>query len=184
MRLGAESERIAAAGAEVIAISVDDDDRQAGMYARWPTPDVSYVSDPDGQTYLRPLGLFDPEERGGIGLPGMLVYDPAGNEVYREVGRDFADRTADAELFQALEGLGLDPIEPPAGGPVAAVPAGLDGYFRTDWLVPYFRGNRFAAIAISRRTEPDDSRFREIAREHRLMCEATLEAWDKVADRT
>lgn len=182
MRLGAESDRIATAGAEVIAVSVDDDDRQAGMFARWPTPHVRYVSDPDGHDILRPLGLYDPEERGGIGLPAFIVYDPDGAEVYRKVGRDFADRTADTEMFDAVEALGLDAIDPPAGGPVADVPDDVHGFFPTEWLFPYFRGNRFAAVAIGSRT--DDTDFRGIARQHRLMCDATLEAWERVKDRT
>ena len=178
MRLGADADRIHRAGGEVIAISTDDDVRQAGMFARWPTPHVQYVSDPGGATYLQPLELFDPEERGGIGLPGLLVLDPDGEVVYRYVGRDFADRTTDEEMLTALERLGLDPIEPPEGGPVGEVPDDLDRYFSPGDLVPYFKGNRFAAIAIGGRLP--DSETRAVAREHRVMCEATLAAWDSL----
>lgn len=179
MRLGAEADRIHAAGGEVIAISTDDDVRQAGMFARWPTPHVRYVGDPGGARYLGPLELFDPEERGGIARPAVLVLDPAGEVVYRYVGRDFADRTTDDAVLAALERLALDPIEPPAGGPVQDVPADLDRYFAPDDLVPYFKGNRFGAIAIGGRLP--DSESRAIAREHRRMCEATLEAWARLA---
>ena len=178
MRLGAESERIHGGGAEVIAISSDDDVRQAGMFARWPTPHVRYVADPGGERYLRPLGLFDPEERGGIGLPAMIVIDPAGSVTYRYVGRDFADRTTDDEVLAAVADLGLDPIDPPPGGPVGDVPADLDRYFRPDHLVPYFKGNRFGSIAIGGRL--DDKAARAVARQHRHMCEATLEAWERL----
>ncbi|MDJ0767608.1 MAG: hypothetical protein QNJ12_02400 [Ilumatobacter sp.] len=181
MRLGAESDRIHAAGAEVIAISVDDEQRQAGMFERWPTPNVLYVSDPGGERYLLPLGLFDPEERGGIGRPGMIVLAPDGAEVYRYDGRDFADRTTDAEVYAALDGLDLDPIEPPPGGPFGEVPGDLRGFFRPDHLVPYFKGNRFGAVAIAGRTE--DRTFRAIAREHRVMADETLAAWDRVRAR-
>lgn len=177
MRLGAEADRIHRAGGEVVAISTDDEVRQAGMFARWPTPHVQYVSDPGGERFLQPLALFDPEERGGIGLPGLLVIDPDGELVYRYVGRDFADRTTDEEALTALERLALDPIDPPAGGPVLDVPDDLTGFFRTDDLVPYFKGNRFGAIAIGGRL-PDPA-ARSVAREHRLMCEATLAAWDR-----
>lgn len=178
MRLGAESDRIHAAGAEVIAISTDDDARQAGMFERWPTPHVLYVSDPGGEHYLRPLGLFDPEERGGIGLPAMLVYAPDGSVAYRYVGRDFADRTTDAELFDAVEALGLPAITPPPGGPAEAPSRGLDRFFRPDHLVPYFKGNRFGAAAIGGRL--DDKAARAIAREHRMMSDATLAAWEQL----
>ena len=176
MRLSAESDRIHGAGGEVIAISVDDEVRQAGMFARWPTPHVRYVSDPGGETYLRSLDLFDPEERGGIGKPAMIVLAPDGSEAFRYNGRDFADRTTDAEVYAALEGLGLDPIEPPAGGPIGEVPDDLGRYFDPANLSLYIRGNRFAAAAIGGRLA--DKEARAVARAHRLMCEETLTAWE------
>ncbi len=181
MRLAFETDRIHDAGGEVIAISVDDDERQAAMFARWPTPHVRYVSDPDGVTFLRPLGLYDPEERGGIALPGTLVFDPDGTEVYRHRGRDFADRTHDEEAYVALEGLGLDPIDPPAGGPVGAVDVEQRGVFQPRMLGAYFRGNRSAVNALSRRAVGDETQA--LAREHRLMCDVTLAAWDAVRAR-
>ncbi len=178
MKLASQSDRINGAGGEVIAISVDDDERQAAMFARWPTPDVRYVSDPGGESYLAPLGLFDPEERGGIALPALLVLGPDGSEVFGYRGRDFADRTHDDDVLAALEGLGLDPIHPPAGGPVAEVDVEQAGAFQPRMLTPYFKGNRFGAIAIQRRAEGDEAKG--LAREHRLMCDAILDAWNAV----
>ncbi|NNE12968.1 MAG: hypothetical protein HKN41_12080 [Ilumatobacter sp.] len=180
MRLASNPERIHGAGGEVIAISSDEEIRQAGMFERWPTPNVLYVGDPDRSQYITPLGLADPDDHREIAKPAMIVLDPDGNAVYQYVGRDFADRTTDDEVYAALEGLGLDAIEPPAGGPVAAVPDDLRGYFPPRQLAPYFRGNRMAAVAIAGRTGPDDSAFRAIAREHRQMAEATLEAWESL----
>ncbi len=177
MRLGANADRIHGAGAEVIAISVDDHGRQAGMFERWPTPNVLFVSDPGGEHYLQLLDLYDPDERGGIGLPAMIVLAPDGSEAYRYVGRDFADRTTDEEVLAAVVGLGLPAIEPPAGGPVGGAPADLHRFFRTEQLAPYFRGNRSAAIAIGGRL--GDKAARAVAREHRVMCDATLAAWEQ-----
>jgi hypothetical protein len=108
----------------------------------------------------------------------MLVIDPDGNEAYRYVGRDFADRTTDAEVYAALEGLGLPAIDPPPGGPKGEVPEDLRRFFRPVDFGPYFRGNRFAAAAIGGRTEDRD--LRAIAREHRLMADESLVAWDEV----
>jgi hypothetical protein len=179
VRLASQSDRIHGAGAEVIAVSTDDPERQAGMYARWPTPNVLYVADPGGARFLAPLDLFDPDERGGIGLPGMVVIAPDGGEAYRYVGRDFADRTTDEDVFAAVAALGLDAIEPPAGGPDASVSSDLDGYFAPTEFAAYFKGNRSASIAIARRS--DDRAMRAIAREHRLMCEASLEAWSEIS---
>ena len=178
MRLASNSDRIHGAGGEVIAVSIDDEVRQAGMFARWPTPNVRYVADPDRSLLIEPLGLVDPDDERRIALPAMIVVDPDGNEAYRYVGRDFADRTTDEEVDQALEALDLDPIEPPAGGPVADVPADLRRFFAPETYVPYFRGNRFAAAAIGGRT--DDREFRAIAREHRKMADASIEAYQQL----
>ncbi len=182
MRLAAASERIHGAGAEVIAISVDDDDHQAGMSERWPTDHVLYVSDPGGERFLQRLDLFDPEDRGGVALPGLMVIAPDGEEVYRYAGRDFADRTTDDDALAALDELGLDAVEPPPGGPDRPVPEDLRGYFRPTDARAYFLGNKFAAVAIGGRTEDGDGR--SLAREHRLMADATLEAWDQVRPRS
>lgn len=178
MRLASERDRVHGAGGEVIAVSIDDDVRQAGMFQRWPTPNVRYVGDPDRSRVIEPLGLTDPDDDRGIALPAMLVIAPDGREVYRYVGRDFADRTTDEEVYTALEGLGLDAIDPPTGGPDEEVPDDLRRFFRPDDFVVYFKGNRFAAAAIGGRT--DDREFRSIAREHRVMAEETLTAWESL----
>lgn len=175
MRLAAVSERIHAAGGEVLAVSVDDEIRQAGMADRWPTPMVRYVSDPGGAELLGPLDLFDPDERGGIALPGMLVIAPDGTEVYRYRGRDFADRTTDDDVLSALEALGLEAVEPVDWDGEVEIPEDLRGFFRPSDLGAYFRGNKFGALAIGNRIE--DPAARALAKEHRVMSDATLEAW-------
>ena len=179
MKLALESDRIHQAGAEVIAISVDTDERNAAMFERWPTPHVRYVSDPGGDTYLQALDMFDTEERGGIGLPGLFVIDPEGNEVFGYRGRDFADRTHDEDLIEVLEGLGLDAIEPPPGGPVIAdVDVDQRGAFTPQLYGPYFSGNKFGALAIMLRAEGDEAKT--LAREHRDMSDSMLDAWKQI----
>lgn len=176
------SEQIHRGGAEVIAVSVDSDARNAAMFQRWPTPHVLYVSDPGGEKYLRAMDMFDPDERDGIAMPGLFVIDPEGREVFGYRGRDFADRTHDADLLDVVDGLGLEPIEPPAGGPVDAdVDLAQSGAFRPELFGPYFAGNRFGAIAIGGRAEGDEAT--SLAREHRKMAESMLEAWKQVGTR-
>jgi len=151
------------------------------MYSRWPTHDVQYVSDPGGVSYLQPLGLFDPEERGGIALPGLLVIAPDGTEAFGYRGRDFADRTHDDDALGALESLGLGPIDSDVelGGPADAdVDAEQQGAFTPRILVPYFKGNRFGALAIQMRAEGEESK--RLAKEHRQMCDAILDAWSSL----
>lgn len=181
MRLASNANRIHAAGGEVIAVSVDDAGRQAGMFARWRTPHILYVSDPGGERLMGPLHVFDSNERGGIGLAAVIVIAADGSEVYRFIGRDYADRTVDSDVFAALEALGLPPIEAPVGGPSGGAPDDLKQFFRSDYLLPYFRGNRYGAHAIAGRL--DDPAARRAALEHRDMCDATLEAWDQLNGR-
>ena len=178
MRLATNYGRIHETGAEVVAVSVDDDVRQAGMRQRWGLTHTRLVSDPGGEQILQPLGLYDPEERGGIALPAMLVFAPDGTEVYRYRGRDFADRTTDDDVYAALEGLGLPAIASARWEATAAVPDDLVRFFRPSEFNAYFRGNKFGAIAIGGRAERG-SDTRALAREHRLMAEASLEAWDQ-----
>ena len=177
MRLAANYDRIHGAGAELAAVSVDDEVRQAGMAERWGFTHTRFVSDPGGEQILQPLELFDPEERGGIALPGMIVVAPSGEVVYRYQGRDFADRTNDDDLWAALDGLGLDPVAPEPWSGAVEVPDDLRRYFRPADLGPYFRGNMFGAVAISGRLG-DAAEAKAIAREHRLMAKATLDAWE------
>lgn len=176
MKLASEYDRIHQSGAELVAISVDDSVRQAGMAARWGFTHTRFVSDPGGEQYLRPLGLFDPDERGGIALPGMVIIDPSGTEVYRYEGRDFADRTNDDDIWAALTALDLAPVDPVPWVAEVDVPDDLGGFFRPTDFGAYFRGNMFGAIAIGRRV--DDAGSRAIAKEHREMSRSNLGAWD------
>ncbi len=182
MRLALHYDRIHRAGAEFAAVSVDDDTRQAAMAQRWGFTHTRFVSDADGERILQPLGLFDPEERGGIALPGMILVDPDGAEVYRYQGRDFADRTNDDDILAALDKLDLPPVGPERWRPEVDVPADLDRFFRPDQFLPYFRGNRSAALAIGWRLAAAldgnaQAEARALAREHRHMAEASIEAW-------
>jgi len=176
------SDRIHQAGAEVIAVSVDSVERNAAMLERWPAPNVLYVSDPGGESFLTALGLFDPDERGGIALPGLFVIDPDGNEVFGYRSRDFADRTHDDDLVEAIEAFGLDAIEPPAGGPqIDGVDVHQKGAFTPQLFGPYFAGNRFGAAAIGGRAVGDEAK--SLAREHRKMSESMIAAWQELNSR-
>ncbi len=177
MKLASQYDRIHQGGAELAAVSVDDDIRQAGMAERWGFTHTTFVSDPDGERYLQPLQLFDPEERGGIALPGMVIVDPDGREVYRYQGRDFADRTNDDDIWATLDRLALAPVEPSPWSSEVEVPDDLRGSFPPADFGAYFRGNMFGAIAIGRRVP--DAESRALAKEHREMSKSNLEAWER-----
>jgi len=176
VRLALRNTDINQAGAELAAVSVDDDIRQVGMSKRWKLGATTMISDPGGATILEPLGLYDPDDRDGIALPGMVIIDPEGDEVYRYQGRDFADRTNDDDIFEALATLNVGPVDPGPWTSDVEVPEDLRGYFRPKDLGAYFRGNMFGAIAIGGRL--DDPAAQAIVNEHRKMAKATLDAWE------
>lgn len=182
MRLANNYDKIHALGAELAAVSVNEDARQAGMAQRWGFTHTTFISDPGGEAFLQPLDLFDPEERGGIALPGMVIIGPDGTETYRYQGRDFADRTNDEDLWAALEAMALPAVDPEPWSSDAEVPADLKGFFRPKDFGAYFRGNRFGAVAIQGRLVDEESR--SIARQHRKMSDASLEAWDEWQNRS
>lgn len=178
MKLANASDRIHAAGGEVIAVSIDSDERQAAMFARWPTPHVQYVSD-SNREILEQINMVDPDDERGIALPGLFVLDPEGNEVFAYRGRDFADRINDDDALDALDALNLGSIDPPAGGPVdPAVDVNQKSAFTPKLFGPYFAGNRFGAIAIGGRAEGDEAK--SLAREHRKMAESMIAAWGEL----
>ena len=76
MRLESTIEEVHGAGAEVIAISVNENECQAGIAERWKLNHIQLVSDPGGERFLQPMGLFDPNERNGIALPANIVISP------------------------------------------------------------------------------------------------------------
>ncbi len=183
MRLATNLDRIHGAGAELVAVSVDDDVRQAGMAQRWGLDAVRFVSDPGGEAILGPLDLFDPEDRGGIALPGMILVAPDGTEAYRYIGRDYADRTNDREIWPALDGLHLGPVDPPTWVSDVEVHADLDGFFRPVEFRTFFFGNQVGANAVAQRLGPD-TEAGQVALEHVGMSKDSLRAWKEWRART
>jgi hypothetical protein len=104
------------------------------------------------------------------------VIDADGNEVYGYRGADFADRRNDTDAIEALESLGLEPIEAPAGGPVVeGVDVQQKGAFTPRLFAPYFSGNKFGALAIRSRAQGDEAKT--LAKEHQHMSQSMLDAW-------
>ncbi len=177
MQLANEYDRIHGAGAEVVAMSVDDDGKNAGMVQRWGFTHTEFVGDPGGARYLRRMDLYDPKERDGLAISSVLLLRPDGTEAYRYVARDFADHTDLDELWEAVDGLQLPAVEPPAWTPPVEPPDDLHGFFPPSAFAAYFDGNFFGAVAIGMRLE--DRAARAVARQHREMARSMRRAWDE-----
>lgn len=126
------------------------------------------LSDPGGAGLLRAVGAYNPDERGGIGKPGAFVIGPDGEEQFREIGRDFADRITEDELLAQVRKLDLRPTTQPPLDLVEPQPG--DQAMPVHALLPYCRGARFAAKAMGMRhpeTRADADRY--IAQMDRYM---------------
>jgi len=161
-------------GVEIVAISVDPPERALAMRGRWNLP-IAIHSDPGGERFLEPLGLWNPEEREGLAIPALLVISSDGEEHFRVTSRDFADRIHDEDALGALEALGWSGISPEPPPAVEAPDPELKGVFTPRLFNPYFRGNFYAAVAIGRRVKDEDARRESKA--HRLMAQSFLETW-------
>jgi hypothetical protein len=142
-------ETLLEAGVRMAGVSVDPVAANAGMVAKLRLP-FPMLSDPGGERAIHPYDLWDPEDPRGIARPAVILVDPEGEERFRFVSRDFADRMPEDDVIAAARALGLPPPsqEAPAPGEVEERPRAMT----LDALPVYYRGARFAAIAMARRT--------------------------------
>ncbi len=107
------------------------------------------LSDPDRDKVITPLGLANPSDPRNLAIPAIVIVGPDGEEAWRWVSRDFADRIPEDDVLAAVADLGLAPASAdevangtPEPGPHAT---------RLETLSAYFRGAKFAARAMSMR---------------------------------
>ena len=107
------------------------------------------LSDPDRSQAITPWGLADPHDRRDIAIPAVVGVKTDGTEAFRFTSRDFAERPTEDWVIEALRRMGLPPTTQtlPELGPIELGPRATP----IDHLFPYFRGARFAVVALSRR---------------------------------
>lgn len=110
-----------------------------------------YLSDPDRSGVIGPLGLRNERDPRDIAIPAVVLIDESGQEAWRWVARDYADRIDETAVIAAAGELGLPPVtaEPVPVGPAQAGSKAVD----LDTLDVYFRGARFAVSALRSRHE-------------------------------
>lgn len=160
------------AGTRIVAIDIDSPGQHAAMVDKLDLP-FPYLSDPDRTGAIEAYGLADPHDERNLAIPALVLVDREGEEVWRWVARDFADRIPEAEALDRvraldLEAVGAAPMEngEPEPGP-NAMPVRAMG--------PYFRGARFASVAFYRR-------MREIP-EAKDAAKAEMTAYVEAMDR-
>lgn len=107
------------------------------------------LSDPDRSSAIVPFDVADAADKRNIARPAVILLDPSGTEVYRRVARDFADRVTEDDVVEQVRALGLPPTSQAVPELGTAEPGPKAMPF--DALVPYYRGARFAVVAMSRR---------------------------------
>lgn len=107
------------------------------------------LSDPDRSAMIEPLGVADPNDDREIARPAVILLRPGGEEAWRFESRDFADRIPEDALLEQARALDLPPTaqdEPETVDPQAGPKA-----MTLQQLPVYFRGARFAALAMGLR---------------------------------
>ena len=137
-----------AAGSRMVGISVDEPAQNAAMVEKLMLP-FPLLSDPDRSLAIGPYGVADPKDPRTIARPATVVVGPDRTEIYRSVGDDFADRPFASDVLETVQGLDLVATTQPApnSGPAAPGP----NAFPFEQMLPYYRGARFAAIAMGMR---------------------------------
>lgn len=158
-------------GATIAAIVIDSPEQNAAMVEKLLLP-FPVLSDPDGAAAIKPMGVWNDE--GKLATPAIVVLRPDGEEVYRYVGIDFADRPNDDDVLAVLGDLGLASVDSatPTVPTVAAQPSARSISLHD--LGPYMRGVRFAVTALAERArDPFD---RSEAERTAMMAERFLAA--------
>ena len=136
------------AGARIVAISIDTPGQHAAMVDKLDLP-FPMLSDPDRSLAIEPYGVSDPKDHRSLSRPAMILVNPEGEEVFRFVSRDYADRLPEQDVLDTVRGLGLNSTAQKA--PTPGTPEPSPGAMPLDGLPFYLRGARFAALAMGLR---------------------------------
>ncbi len=112
------------------------------------------LSDPNGQQAIKPYDVWHEGE--GYARPAVVIVSPEGEEMFRQVGGEFSDRLSEPELvdkvreLQRGRQLGTGSVKQPPPHDLVQPDPG-EGAFPASAMAPYFKGARFAAIAMTMR---------------------------------
>lgn len=94
-------EKIKQAGAELIAVSVDEQSFAWSM-AQTTGAKFQILSDSDKQT-IAAYGIVNAAEHGGIAHPSIFILDKTGHIKYMHVGKDPQDRPSDEAILEEIK---------------------------------------------------------------------------------
>lgn len=94
--------RFEEAGLQVAGISVDEVEKNAAMVEKLILP-FPLLSDPEGRV-IKAWGVWN-EGEGGLAKPALFLVRPDRTAAYSYLGKDYADRPPDDDLFAAAASL-------------------------------------------------------------------------------
>jgi len=173
-------EEFLARGGRIAGISADTVAMNAAMVDKLALP-FPILSDPDRDKAITPLGFADEKDAREIARTGALIVSPEGEVVMSLLGRDYADRPEEDELLDQLDSLDLPPTTqaPPAIGEIEAGERAM----ALEALTPYFRGAKFASLAIRGRHRGLGDEFAADTKRYVEMVDRYLDALPMVKQR-
>lgn len=170
-----------AAGTRIFSISVDSPGQNAAMIDKLDLP-FPLLSDPDRKEAIEPFGVTDPKDERNISRPAMILLTPDGEEAWRFVSRDFADRLPEDQVLSYAASIGLSPTrqDRPRPGDPDPGPKALS----VEFLPGYFRGARFAALAMGLRHGHHDASIKEDSKAYVAEMDRYMEAVRDLLDRS
>jgi peroxiredoxin len=100
-RLAEDYDKIKQAGADLMAISVDD---QSFAWSMGQTTGAKFqiLSDSDKKV-ITSYGILNAEEHGGIAHPSIFIIDKTGRIRFLHVGKDAQDRPPDEAILEEVK---------------------------------------------------------------------------------
>lgn len=168
-----------AAGVRLYAISVDSPERNAAMVDKLSLP-FPYLSDPDRSRAIIPYGVADEKDDRLISLPALIAVTPDLQEAFRFVSKDFAERMPEHEVVATVQRLNLRPTtqDQPLVGKIEAGPRSLS----LPGLRIYWRGARFAALAMGLRHGHHDEEIKKDSKAYVAEMDRFTEALDWLSE--
>lgn len=139
------------------------------------------LSDPDRSRAIGPFGVIDSKDRRQLSRPAMVLVGTDREERWRFVSRDFAERLPEEDALDRARALGLSAVDqqPPAPGDAAPGPRAMP----FDQLLTYFRGARFAALAMGLRHGHLDESIKEDSKAYVAEMDRFAEAVKELKER-
>jgi hypothetical protein len=168
-------------GGRLYAISADTAEQNAAMIEKLALP-YPILADPGRDRAITPLGFADEKDPRQISRPGTVIVSPDGEISFRVSGRDFADRPDEEIILEALRNLNLEPTT--QGSPAVGEAQPGEKAMALEGLLSYYRGAKFAVLALRSRYRELSEDFRDDAKAYAQMVDRYIEALSAVEDRS